>query len=320
MAAGGLYARFDCGMPRDPKMSQAGALARLIYMEAVMYSKENMTDGLIERVALAHFTVDVDQKTKMKELNRLAKLGALEKVELGWRIPEEVWRRWNPLKVEVDAKRAAAAEKKAQYRAAKKAGTTESVHDVSPSDTLGTRQVVQGLSSTPEPEPKTEPKTEPVPVPVPEPEPEIPSTSSKLTLVATPPDEEEESTYDDALKILVRYRYTHRGTDQPPIVNLLAWEATTKANENATHGNEIRQLLTQGTDAASAVAGIIDPAEARRIARDLGLRVEFDERPLPDPDCGDCAGSGWRTIEEGSTRVEPCPCMASNVTPLRRTS
>ena len=101
MAAGGLYARFDCGMPRDPKMSQAGALARLIYMEAVMYSKENMTDGLIERVALAHFTVDVDQKTKMKELNRLAKLGALEKVELGWRIPEEVWRRWNPLKVEV---------------------------------------------------------------------------------------------------------------------------------------------------------------------------------------------------------------------------
>lgn len=194
MAAGGLYARFDCGMPRDPKMSQAGALARLIYMEAVMYSKENMTDGLIERVALAHFTVDVDQKTKMKELNRLAKLGALEKVELGWRIPEEVWRRWNPLKVEVDAKRAAAAEKKAQYRAAKKAGTTESVHDVSPSDTLGTRQVVQGLSSTPEPEPEPEPKTEPKtePVPEPEPEPEIPSTSSKLTLVATPPPEEEE--------------------------------------------------------------------------------------------------------------------------------
>ena len=146
------------------------------------------------------------------------------------------------------------------------------------------------------------------------------SSSSTLSLAATPPPEEEESTYDDALKILVRYRYTHRGTDQPPIVNLLAWEATTKANENATHGNEIRQLLTQGTDAASAVAGIIDPAEARRIARDLGLRVEFDERPLPDPDCGDCAGSGWRTIEEGSTRVEPCPCMASNVTPLRRTS
>ena len=121
-------------------------------------------------------------------------------------------------------------------------------------------------------------------------------------------------------RILVRYRYTHRGTDQPPIVNLLAWEATTKANENATHGNEIRQRLTQGTDAASAVAGIIDPAEARRIARDLGLRVEFDERPLPDPDCADCAGSGWRTVEEGSTRVEPCPCTASNVTPLRRTS
>jgi len=146
------------------------------------------------------------------------------------------------------------------------------------------------------------------------------SSSSTLSLAATPPPEEEESTYDDALRILVRYRYTHRGTDQPPIVNLLAWEATTKANENATHGNEIRQRLTQGTDAASAVAGVIDPAEARRIARDLGLRVEFDERPLPDPDCVDCAGSGWRTVEEGSTRVEPCSCMASNVTPLRRTS
>ena len=203
MAAGGLYARFDCGMPRDPKMSRAGALARLIYMEAVMYSKENMTDGLIERVALAHFTVDVDQKTKTKELNRLAKLGALENVPLGWKIPEEVWRRWNPLKVEVDAKRAAAAEKKAQYRAAKKAGTTESVHDVSPSDTLGTRQVVQGLSSTPEPEPVPVPKTEPVPVPEPSPEPEIPSTSSKLTLVATPPPEEEEGEGEVAFDRLI---------------------------------------------------------------------------------------------------------------------
>lgn len=271
MAAGGLYARFDCGMPRDPKMSRAGALARLIYMEAVMYSKENMTDGLIERVALAHFTVDVDQKTKTKELNRLAKLGALENVPLGWKIPEEVWRRWNPLKVEVDAKRAAAAEKKAQYRAAKKAGTTESVHDVSPSDTLGTRQVVQGLSSTPEPEPVPVPKTEPVPVPVPvpEPEPEIPSTSSKLTLVATPPPEEEGEDFDQLIDETIRHaielRLTRAKKRPAGVGNPAKYRATLR---DQAHQDlpEIRSNLAKGltpTEVAHAlVYGTTGKAEA----------------------------------------------------------
>lgn len=58
------------------------------------------------------------------------------------------------------------------------------------------------------------------------------------------------------------------------------------------------------------------------LTADATDRILGNEPPPPsaDPDCVDCAGSGWRTVEEGSTRVEPCPCTASNVTPLRRTS
>ncbi len=53
-----LYGRFDCSMPRDRRMIAVGWQGRAVYFEATLYCRENLTDGLIERVALAQWMVD----------------------------------------------------------------------------------------------------------------------------------------------------------------------------------------------------------------------------------------------------------------------
>ncbi len=119
----GLFVPFECSMPRDPKMRAAGPLARLIYFEATLHCRENLTDGLIHRPNLLDFAVDVPTKRKLQLLDKLHNVGALESVtkcscKQGpcWRIPEHVWRRRNPLRSEVEAKRQAEADRKAAYR------------------------------------------------------------------------------------------------------------------------------------------------------------------------------------------------------------
>lgn len=277
MAAGGLYARFDCGMPRDPKMSRAGALGRLIYMEAVMYSKENMTDGVIERVALAHFTVDIDAKTKTRELNRLAKLGALEQMKNGWRIPSDVWCRWNSTKEQVEQKRADAAARKAQYRAAKRSDASESVPPMSQWDNDGTGEAVPHVSSTPETEPKTEPKTEPETETETETEPETESkpvsSSSVLTLVPGGRDDDD-SMFDLVTRIIAEAHRDALARSKPnhTIGDLNAWLSTDRRHTSHNHGDEIRTRLTGGADPVEVAGAVLgNHTDARIAARTLGI-------------------------------------------------
>jgi len=64
------------------------------------------------------FASDVPRRLKLAKLEQLAEVGALERIDNGWRIPEKVWREWkNPTKAEVEAKRHAEAERKAEWRA-----------------------------------------------------------------------------------------------------------------------------------------------------------------------------------------------------------
>lgn len=109
-----LYAKIDCASVRDPKMIAAGPLGRLIYWQAVLYCRENLTDGRIDALLLPLIALDIPNPKK--HMGRLVELGALEPIDGGWQIPDRVWRRWNPLKSEVDEKRAAEAERKAAYR------------------------------------------------------------------------------------------------------------------------------------------------------------------------------------------------------------
>jgi hypothetical protein len=148
-----IYAQLSCAMPRDSRMMAAGWQARAVYVEAMLYCRENLTDGVIDRLTVPCWMPDMPTKIRFKYLDQLLTVGALEAHEQGWRFPEPVWRKWNPLKSEVEAKREAEAKRKADYRA-RKNGETQASTDVP------TGQAVYAThpSKQPEPEPKEEPE------------------------------------------------------------------------------------------------------------------------------------------------------------------
>jgi hypothetical protein len=110
------YANIACDLPRDTKMLMAGWQGRAVYVEGVLFARENLTDGVLERVALPLWMPDMNVKTRAKHLDRLAELGALETLDNGWRFPTHVWSRWNPSRSEVESKREAERQRKAEYR------------------------------------------------------------------------------------------------------------------------------------------------------------------------------------------------------------
>lgn len=96
-----LYAKIDVALARDPELVGM-PLARLMYVHCVLYCRENLTDGHIDRRVLTLAAVDIPNPRK--QMDALVKAGGkLEVTEAGWRIPEQVWRRFNPMKEEVDA-------------------------------------------------------------------------------------------------------------------------------------------------------------------------------------------------------------------------
>lgn len=109
-----LYAKIDCGIARDPKMIAAGPHARLLYVQATLFCRENLTDGVVEELVLPIVALDIP--TPKKHMQRLVALGALEQIDGGWRIPERVWAKYNPTRAEVDARRADEARRKAEWR------------------------------------------------------------------------------------------------------------------------------------------------------------------------------------------------------------
>jgi hypothetical protein len=157
----GLYGQFSCAMPRDPRMVAAGFAARLVYMEAALYCRENLTDGIIDRLTLAFWTPDMPVRTKITKLDRLAEVGALEVIPAGWRIPEDVWREWNPTKDEVNSKRQLEAERKAEYRARRQL-SQESPNGTQPDARVTATRCPRQPETEPKPETKTEPYKSPL--------------------------------------------------------------------------------------------------------------------------------------------------------------
>ena len=49
-------------------------------------------------------------------MDYLVSIGKLEVTDTGWRIPDRIWRKFNPTKAEVDELRRAEAERKAAWR------------------------------------------------------------------------------------------------------------------------------------------------------------------------------------------------------------
>jgi hypothetical protein len=150
-----LHAQIACAMPRELARKGIPWQERAVYIEAVLYCRENLTDGLISRGELPFWMADMSPKARAVRLDALVACGALLAHEVGWRFPDHVWRKWNPTKAQVDEKRAEEAQRKADYRNRKRGVSQESPNGTNPG------QVVAATGCPRQPEPEPEPEPEP---------------------------------------------------------------------------------------------------------------------------------------------------------------
>lgn len=141
---GQLYAQIECDLMRDTDLL-GEPLARLLYIQAVLYCRENLTDGRIDRKELILVAVDIPSRDK--QIAKLVTIGKLEPTPTGWRIPEHVWRQRNPMKAEVASAREAATQRKRSQRDRQRGHT-----DVTPGQDGDPRESAR--KPEPEPEPK----------------------------------------------------------------------------------------------------------------------------------------------------------------------
>ncbi len=126
-----IYGQFSCDMPTELLKKGVGWQDRAVYAEAALFCRKELTDGVIDRVLLAMWMIDMPPKERAQRLDRMVTLSALRKHKRGWCFPPHVWAEWGVMKADVDAKRAAEAQRKADYRAKlsqrDKRGTDENV-------------------------------------------------------------------------------------------------------------------------------------------------------------------------------------------------
>ena len=101
--AKGLYAQLSCGLPDKPEIIDAGPEAELVYYRAILRSRAQLTDGVIDRRLVARWFAGIRRPTA--HLDRLTELGMIELHEAGWCIPITVWQSWNPTQSDVDVAR-----------------------------------------------------------------------------------------------------------------------------------------------------------------------------------------------------------------------
>jgi hypothetical protein len=108
------YANIDCSLPFDPKIAKVGIQGEALYVRSILWCRANLTDGVIYLSSIPHLTVGMRRWQST--------ITALVGVELwsthpdGYCIPVYKWTRWNPLAVEVKAKRQGEAARKQAYR------------------------------------------------------------------------------------------------------------------------------------------------------------------------------------------------------------
>lgn len=150
-----LYAAIDVGYPDDPKVIDAGDLAELVYLRCVLRCRQHLTDGVIDRRVLPRWLVGIRGK-HASHMDRLVEVGLLCVHDAGWCIPLNAWKKWNPTKAEVEAKRDEEKRRKAEWRD-KKRTEGMSQRDTGGTDS-GTPADVPRVSAHVKPEPKPEPE------------------------------------------------------------------------------------------------------------------------------------------------------------------
>jgi hypothetical protein len=145
-------------MPRELARKGIGWQARAVYTEAILYCRENLTDGIITRGELPFWMADMPVKLRSRYLADMVALGALLPHDQGWQFPDHVWRKWNPTKAQVDEKRAEEAQRKAEWRDRKRRMSRESPNGTDPGQVRHRDAIATTCPGQPEPEPEPEPE------------------------------------------------------------------------------------------------------------------------------------------------------------------
>lgn len=98
-----LYAKIDVSFPDDPKVVDAGDLAELVYLRCVLRSRQQLTDGVIDRRVAPRWCAGIRGRLN-GHFARLVEVGLLAEVPEGWAIPEHAWRQFD-LEAEVRRRR-----------------------------------------------------------------------------------------------------------------------------------------------------------------------------------------------------------------------
>ena len=89
-----LWSKLAVDFPDDPKVIVAGYAAELAYIRCTLRAKAAMTDGVIHRARVGRWLAGIPGRAE-KHMAALVSAGLIETCDEGWRIPLEVWRKWN---------------------------------------------------------------------------------------------------------------------------------------------------------------------------------------------------------------------------------
>lgn len=114
-----LWAKLPCDMIADPRVLQAGVEAFGLWARGIAYAKQQLTDGLVPRSALAWVGIGMEPDRLRAAVEALVAAGLWQRTAKGFRVPPQEWARWQTTREEVEAvreQRAAIARKAAGVR------------------------------------------------------------------------------------------------------------------------------------------------------------------------------------------------------------
>lgn len=111
----GVWARLSTHWYLDPRLLGVSAEAELLYVRAMAWCKEMLSDGAVPRGAMRY--LDAKLSDADSAAGELVASGAWQVADDGWRFPASSWVKWQGTRSDVEALRTAAAERKRAYRA-----------------------------------------------------------------------------------------------------------------------------------------------------------------------------------------------------------
>jgi hypothetical protein len=121
----GRWVRLSAQYDLDPRIMRAGPVAELLYVRALVAAKRADLDGHVHEAHLGLLGRGLDRRTLGRAVEALVREELWEPCEDGWRVPYDRWARWQDTKADRDDQRRRERERKAKYRAARRATEEE---------------------------------------------------------------------------------------------------------------------------------------------------------------------------------------------------